>query len=102
MSVNVSEGATVDSSGLEDYSQKLQDKILFGLMIYPALSPSMLHVFLGTSTPTKVWKAILQNLIATGVVVQEDITLTSPHDRVQSYTVLHLQSKPYDAPSEMH
>lgn len=84
---------------LEDYTQLLREKIIFGLQVYPYLSPTMLHVFLGTAVSTHVWKPILNDLIVEGVVQKDEVQLTSPHDRVQSYTVLHLTTNPYIQPA---
>lgn len=87
----------VDQS-LEEYKQMLREKILFGLEIYPAISPSMLHVFLGTATSTHVWKPILNDLISEGLVQKQEVTLTSPIDRVQTYTILHRAENSYTKP----
>lgn len=83
--------------GVIDYLKLLREKILFGLEVYPYVSPSMLHVFLGTATSAHVWKSILNDLIAEGLVTREEVTLTTPHDRTQTYTILHLTQKPYTA-----
>lgn len=84
--------------GLAGHVQMLREKILFGLGVYPYLSPTMLHTFLGTSTSTHVWKPILNQLIAEGLVVSEEAKLTSPHERQQSYTILHLATNQYTPP----
>ena len=80
---------------LEDYTQMLRDKILFALTIYPALAPYMLHPFLGTSTSTHVWKPILNALIAEGLVEKVEVTLKSPMDRQQTYTIIRRTDKDY-------
>lgn len=80
---------------LEDYTQMLREKILFGLTVYPALAPYMLHPFLGTSTSTNVWKPILDELIADGLVERIEVTLTSPRDRQQTYTIIRRTDKDY-------
>lgn len=86
------------ASPLEDYSQILREKILFGLKVYPYLMPTMMQVFLGTSTPTKVWKPILEGLITEGLVGRQEVVLTSPYERIQTYTILHLTTNPYPNP----
>jgi hypothetical protein len=89
------------SAAFEALEQILRDKILFGLTVYPALSPSMLHVFLGTATPKALWKDIvLEKLLLEGVVTKTEATLTSPYDRTQTYTVLHLTSNLYTPPAD--
>lgn len=90
---NVEIGLAVD-----DYAIMLREKILFGLSIYRELSPTMLQVFLGTSTPSKVWKPILDDLIAKGQIAKTNVPLESPHERSQNYTVLHLGTHIYIPP----
>jgi hypothetical protein len=93
------EEATPDISredAADTYLDQLEAKILFGLKVYPFLSPSMLHVFLGTSTPTALWKdQVLARLIEEGKVISTTVSLTSPFERSQTYTVLHLVSNVY-------
>lgn len=94
-----SEASGLNDDTVQDYGQLLRDKILFGLEVYPFVSPTMMHTFLGTATPSAIWKEVLNHLIAEELVVKTEVRLTSPHDRVQSYTVLHLASKPYCVPT---
>lgn len=87
---------------VDKYEIDLRQKILFGLSVYPFVSPSMLHVFLGTSTPSSIWKEqVLRQLLEEGVVVQEDVQLTSPAERSQTYTVLRLADRPYSPPEPL-
>lgn len=82
-----------------EYLELLRQKILYGLSIYKFLSPSQLHVFVGTATPTSLWKEqVLEKLIEQGLVISKVVTLTSPFDRSQTYTVLHLPENPYTPP----
>jgi hypothetical protein len=88
-----------ENGAANEWAQNLREKILFGLSIYKFVSPTMLHVFLGTSTPSALWKdEVLAKLIEDGLVVQENIALTSPLDRSQSYTVLRLAENVYTPP----
>lgn len=90
------------SDSANEYLAQLEQKILYGLSIYKFVSPTMLHVFLGTSTPASLWKdQVLQSLIASGQVISENVTLTSPFDRSQSYTVLHLPENVYTPPEAL-
>jgi hypothetical protein len=96
--VKAADATEVLQAASNDYLDSLRQKILFGLRIYPYVNPSMLHVFLGTSTPSSLWKdLVLAGLIEEGLVVSETVTLTSPFDRSQSYTVLHLTENAYNA-----
>jgi|SRR5882724_6426181 len=82
------------------YTDELEEKILFGLSIYKFVSPTMLHTFLGTSTPVDLWKKqVLAKLLADGRVLLTTITLTSPAQRSQSYSVLHLPENEFTTPS---
>ncbi len=99
--VSTEHRSTGDSTDdpLVEYTRMLREKILFGLEIYPAVSPTMLHTFLGTSTSTHVWKPILNELITEGLVEKTEVTLTSPHDRTQTYTIISRTDKPYTPPA---
>lgn len=97
----MSEATTEPQEAANDYFQQLRQKILFGLSIYQYLSPSMLHVFLGTSTPSKIWKEqVLAKMIEDGEVIFENVTLTSPVDRAQNYGVLHLPENAFIPPQD--
>ncbi len=80
---------------LEEYPVLLREKILFGLKVYPFIGRSMLHQFLQTSTPASIWKPILNELIAEGLVIEEEVTLTTPHERTQTYNIIHLACYTY-------
>lgn len=99
MSENTRSEEVVDATSL--YVEQLRAKILFGLSIYKFVNPSMLHVFLGTSTPSAIWKEqVLAQLIEEGLVISETISLTSAADRAQTYTVLHLPENVFVTPAE--
>lgn len=72
------------------YEEQLREKIIFGLSVYPFISPSQLHVFLGTSTSSGVWKPILEDLITEGKVTRTEKAYTSSQGRSSVYTILHL------------
>lgn len=86
------DAVTEDGLNIQKYLKELRTKILFGLHVYPHLSPSMLHVFLGTSTSTAVWKPILNELIAEGLVCKDELPLETPYERNQTYTLLRLST----------
>lgn len=86
---------------VEEYQKTLREKILFGLRVYPAVSPTMLHTFLGTATPKSIWKdVVLEELLREGVVIKEEVSLTSPIERNQTYTILRLRDIPYTPPTQ--
>lgn len=93
------EDAPTNNEVYEGLAKILREKILFGLAVYPFLSPSMLHVFLGTATPKSLWKdVVLEALLKEGLVCKDEVTLTSPHDRTQTYTILRLADAVYITP----
>lgn len=73
----------------------IEDKILHVLDIYPVISPSMLHIGIG-SIPTPLWKPILRKLINEGVVLSEELDTTTVTGRNFTYTRLSLVPSPCD------
>lgn len=68
-----------------DGSMQIRDKIVKYLEVYGRISPSMLHTGIGPSLPSAVWRPVLEQLIADGVVHQ---STTEAHGR--RYPVLSL------------
>lgn len=81
--------------GASSTIDQTRDKILHTLTIFPFLSRSMIHVGIGTSTPTTLWKPILDQLVAEGKVRVTKFQRNSPLDRSQSYTIYHLPENEY-------
>lgn len=73
----------------------VRDKILHALEIFPFISNSMIHMAIGTSTPTMLWKPILEQLVKDGAILETTITAKSPLDRQQTYTIYHLPKNAY-------
>lgn len=67
-----------------------KDRIINTLTVYKRLSPSMLQIGIGPSLSPKIWRPILEQLIADGKVKQEEEIHTLPSGRVRSYTVISL------------
>lgn len=86
--------------GASSTIDQTRDKILHILSIYPFLSRSMIHVAIGTSTPTTLWKPILDQLIEEKKVCSLNFQRNSPLDRSQSYTIYHLPENEYKVESE--
>lgn len=82
---------TPDENTSEEF---LKQKILFILGIYPRLSHSMLQIGMGTGLPALLWRPSLDALIAQGVVKSENVQLTTPSGRAQTYKVLSLADSP--------
>lgn len=88
-----------ESAPMQDGVQETLDlfkaRILHTLELYPALSSSMIHIGLGTSTPTALWRPLLDALVAEGKVCKVEAQSRTPLDRNQSYTIYHLPENPY-------
>ena len=74
----------------DDETQRIKDKILHILGIYPIISPSMLQAGLGPQIVASDWRPILGELIDNKVITRESITLESPAGRNITYTQLSL------------
>jgi len=79
--------------------EQTRERILHALEIFPFISGSMLNQAIGTSTPTKLWKPILEQLVTEGKVSETLIHAKTPTGRAQTYTVLHLSRRTYDGSS---
>ena len=71
----------------------IRENILHILSIFPTISPSMLHITLGGSLPTKVWKPILEALIQSKLVERNEHVAPAPNGRTRCYTLLSLCDK---------
>lgn len=70
-------------------AEMISARILHTLSIYPRLSMSMLQVGVGTGFPPRLWKPILESLIAQGKVSRHQISATHPvTQRDMTYTVI--------------
>lgn len=72
-----------------------KDKIRRILSVYPRLSPSMLHVGLGPSTPAEIWRPILQDMIESGEI--NETTVPVDGSSARKYRVLSLNAKAKDS-----
>ena len=87
---------TACGSSDTDVEKLMRDKIMHTLTVFPFLSASMLNMGIGTSTPTILWKPVLERLIDEGVVTETSYTSKNHYSgRLQSYTIYHLASNPY-------
>ena len=85
------------SDDMAQVIEQTRERILHALEIFPFISGSMLNQAIGTSTPTKLWKPLLEQLIAEGKVKETHIHAKSPTGRAQTYTVIHLAKREYSA-----
>ena len=49
---------------------RVREKILRVLKVYPIISPAMLHIGIGTSVKTSLWRPILDELIDENLVTE--------------------------------
>lgn len=75
------------------HEKDIRERICHILTIYHRISPSMMHVAIGSSIMSKWWKPILAELIKCGEVKEEHIACLSTTERNQTYTVLSLADK---------
>lgn len=87
------QGTTQDS--LANVVEITRSKILYALEIFPFINASMIHMGIGTSTSTSLWKPILNDLINEGLVQETVVNAKSPLDRNQLHTVYHLPKNLY-------
>ena len=88
----------VEPEVVSAYTAMIREQILFSLKVWPYVSPSQLHVGLGTATPSNLWRMVLDGLIEEGLVCKRQIKLISPRERNQTYTILHLACNDYIPP----
>ena len=58
---------------VSDVQTLVKDKILHALEIFPFISNSMIHMAIGTSTPTMLWKPILEQLVREGYILEINV-----------------------------
>lgn len=73
---------------MDDY--EIEQRILHVLKIYTRISPSMLHLGIGTSVTSGSWRPVLDGLISNGEVLSKKEYHENISGKVQAYTVLSL------------
>ena len=73
-----------------DETQRIKEKIVHILLIYPVISTSMLQAGLGPQIVAGLWRPILNELIEHEVIKRESVTMKSPAGRNITYTQLSL------------
>lgn len=68
----------------------VKKRIIYTLRIYPKISVAMLHVGIGTTIKTEIWRPILETLISEGIVHREFTVHLSPGGKNRTYTRLWL------------
>ncbi len=69
---------------------EIEARILHLLRIYPIISPTMLQGGLGPQTKPADWRPVLVDLLARGVVVEDQESTMTPSERYNTYTKLSL------------
>ena len=78
-----------------DAQDYYRQRILHVLEVFPFLSASMIHVGIGTASPTPIWKPVLQDLVNSGEVTVTEISANAPSDRRLAYSIYHLSTRAY-------
>lgn len=73
----------------------MEEKILHALEVFPFLSASLIHMSIGTSTPTAIWRPVLAALVESGRVIETSYTTRNSTDRQQTYVIYHLPHNDY-------
>ncbi len=71
----------------------IQEHIVHILKIFPKISPSMLHITLGSSLPKAIWNPILEDLIKNNIVQKHSTSKQAPNGRMRNYTILSLKTQ---------
>ena len=74
-------------------TQRIKEKIVHILLIYPVISPSMLQAGLGPQVVAGLWRPLLEELITHEVIKRESVTMKSPAGRNITYIQLSLIKK---------
>ena len=69
--------------------RRVREKILRVLGVYPTISPAMLHIGIGTSVRTSLWRPILDKLIAEELVT-ETRTYIEINGKSKQYVLISL------------
>lgn len=69
--------------------QRIGDKILYVLSLYPGISPVMLQMGLSPNVKARLWKPIMYEMIEQGLVRQETILAWSPSGQRRGYIKLY-------------
>jgi len=85
--IDVSKLTVEETRSLE---QEVAIKILHILQVFPAISPSMLQIGIGSSLPAKLWRPILQQMIDDKTVKQDFCLFPTPSGRQTTYTIISL------------
>jgi hypothetical protein len=73
-----------------DVNEPLRDKIKHVLTIYPCISHTMLQAGIGPQITPKVWRPVVEEMIAQGELIQDQISATSPSGRYITYVRIKL------------
>lgn len=71
-----------------------RDKIIHVLSIYPRISPAMLQMGIGASSPARMWKPVLEQLKQEKIVTESVVNRSNHEGRAYSYRILHLTNPP--------
>lgn len=88
--IDITAGMTADEIKKLEARKTLQERIVHVLTVYPCISPTMLQAGIGPSVKPEMWRPILEDLIAAGIIIREIDARTTPAGRSNVYTKLSL------------
>lgn len=95
--INTQSGLSQQDVNLS-YPDDIKAKIVHLLEVFPVISPSMMQIGIGSSLPAKLWKPILRQLIADGILKEDVFVHPTAAGRQQSYTLLSLKDTTINFP----
>ncbi|MGL5074581.1 MAG: hypothetical protein ACRDBG_01900 [Waterburya sp.] len=75
---------------VNDQDNMIKDKIMHALEVFPFISHAMLQIALGTALPASIWRPLLDEFIAAGIVTEKKLTAKTSTGRTNTYKVYHL------------
>ena len=66
---------------MTEEERKIRNKLIHTLQIYPVVSPSMLQTALGPHIPANRWRPVMEELVAEGTIVRDEISGRDPANR---------------------
>lgn len=90
MSTDIQDDDEFEHVAQGEFNKFVRTKITHVLTIYPKLSMSMIQVGIGTSLSPKLWRAVLDQMAAEGLVKISVHTVMSPSGRAQVHNLVSL------------
>jgi|ERR1700761_2356667 len=90
MSMDTEMAAAVKPVEMSEGERSIRAKIMHVLGIWPMLTSSMLQNGMGVQTPARDWRPVLSKMRNEGLVLEDEIQVTTHLGQVRSYTRIFL------------